>query len=87
MARLAGDNVLALLQGLQGGEWDVDLGAWPAWLQARLVDHNLLDGGGVVLLRRLKEKMKACIRNSAGTGTYVSEFQTQIRKFLGHPDP
>ncbi len=85
MARLAGDNALARLQGLQGGEGESDLGAGLAGSQARLVDHNLLDGGGVALLRRLKEKMKECIRNSEGT--YVSEFQTQIRKFFGHPDP
>ncbi len=55
VAGLAGGNVLARLQGLQGGEGDVDLGAGLAWLQARLVDHNLLDGGGVVLLRHLQQ--------------------------------
>ncbi len=56
VARLAGGNALARLQGLQGGEGDVDLRAGLAWPQARLLDNNLLDGGGVVLLRRLKQK-------------------------------
>jgi hypothetical protein len=56
VARLAGGNGLARLQLLQGGEGNGDLGAWLAWPQARLVDHNLLDGGGVALLWRLKEK-------------------------------
>jgi hypothetical protein len=57
VAGLAGRNTLARLQRLQGGEGDGDLGAGLAGSQARLVDHNLLDGGGVVLLlRRLKEE-------------------------------
>jgi hypothetical protein len=56
VAGLASGNAMARLQGLQGGEGDVDLRAWLAWPQAGLVDHNLLDGGGVVLLRHLKEK-------------------------------
>ncbi len=57
VAGLAGGNALARLQRLQGGEGDGDLGAGLAGSQARLVNHNLLDGGGVVLLlRRLKEE-------------------------------